>query len=179
VGIALAGVALVAAAAVALWPRSAPQPVIGAIDSTTGADTSTPDTGRPDSAPRQSTGTSQPVAAARPDDRRVPSVPDETSRTRPAGSGVTIDSVALLRTIFNPDQPEADSARRVIALAEGLLRGARGDSARIETWYVLAEAKLFLGEDDAACAALREARGISERTGFLARSINLLHSRHC
>jgi serine/threonine-protein kinase len=90
-----------------------------------------------------------------------------------------VDSVAMLRGIFDLDRPDADSARRVVAVADAMLKGALGDSARIEVWYRLAEARFFLGDEREACAALDQARQLGTRTRFLSNSIALLTARRC
>lgn len=131
----------------------------------------------PDAAPAESgsgpfdTTTLPPVPTPRQATTSPPAIPE---RAAPG-----LDSLALVRTAFDLDRPDADSARRVAGIAAALLRGPLDDSARVEVSYRLAEARFFLGDAFEACAALDSVRGISERIGYLARSITVLRDRHC
>lgn len=105
---------------------------------------------------------------------------DDGAARRAATPAVpSVDSLAIIRQAFDLDRPDADSARRVIAVAETLLRGPLGDSARVEVSYRLAEAHFFLGEDDAACDALSRVLPLSERLEYLTRSVATLRQRRC
>jgi serine/threonine-protein kinase len=89
------------------------------------------------------------------------------------------DQVATLGAIFNLDRPDPDSARRVVTLAGRLLRSPLSDSVRVEVSYRLAEAELYLGENEVACSVLREMRPLAARTGVALRATEALIARQC
>lgn len=100
--------------------------------------------------------------------------PGNVARSRPDP-----DSVALLRELVSIDNPDTAAARRAVDLGVRLLARALGDSARVEVWYSVAEARIVLDDIPAACRALREAADLSSRSGFMARSIQILHRSRC
>lgn len=103
----------------------------------------------------------------------------ESRQAPPPDVAPEVDSLAVVRQAFDLDRPDADSARRVVAIAMALLGGPLADSARIEVSYHLAEARLFLGQDESACGVLAAIGPLAERTSFLARSIATLRERRC
>ncbi|HEX9565275.1 MAG TPA: serine/threonine-protein kinase [Gemmatimonadaceae bacterium] len=177
IAVAVAGVALAGLVAVLAWPRGAQAPAVGPDSTVTDGGTAGGTTG--------DSGLSTGGAESEKDAKSGAVVaPAESAGGRPRRNDnavvpAPVDSLAMLRAIFDLDRPDIDSARRVVDLADALLRGVLGDSARIEVWYHLAEAQFYLDDESAACASLGEARILAARTGFLARSIQLLSSRRC
>jgi hypothetical protein len=125
------------------------------------------------------------VQPASPDSTKPPSAKDSTvpapaapPPAAPPGDRVR-EQVAALGAIFDLDRPDPDSARRVVSVAGRLLRSSLSDSARVEVSYRLAEAQLFLGNNESACTVLKEVRPLAVRTGIALRATEALIARQC
>jgi len=117
--------------------------------------------------------------AARP---QQPAPPPPATAVPPQSRASSValgDSLLVLRTAFDLDNPSAEAAGRVVRVARELLALELPDSLRIEAAYRLAEAQLFLGDTAPGCTVLREIRSLAEQRGFYARSIVALIDRHC
>jgi serine/threonine protein kinase len=172
----IAGVGAVVLVAMALSkgdPASPPAPTPPPSSVQTVSD-STPIPNRSDGRPQGPGRTAATPSPAPAPPTSVPAAVPPATRTL-----TLIDTLVMLQNTLDVDNPNADSAQRVVRIASGLLRGTLPDSARIEVSYRLASAQLLLGADAEACRVLREVRPTAEARAYLVRSVSALLDRRC
>jgi serine/threonine-protein kinase len=112
-----------------------------------------------------------------------PAAPASTDRRLEASAAAdrraTADSVAYVLREIDFEQSSPDSARKIVQYARALLRRHLSDSTRVELVYQMSAAQVFLGEDAAGCAALREVLPTAQSVGYLTTPITHLLTTVC
>ena len=105
------------------------------------------------------------------EETETPSVP-AGGQTPDSGEAVlsTLASVEELRALVDLDTPDIASLRRTVAGADRLLGiSSVPDTTRAELAYLMAEARLMLGEDEAGCRDLRRITDLAANDSVVAR----------
>ncbi len=105
------------------------------------------------------------------EDTETPSIP-AGGQTPDSGEAAlsTLASVEELRALVDLDTPDIASLRRTVAGADRLLGiSSVPDTTRAELSYLMAEARLMLGEDDAGCRDLRRITDLAANDSVVAR----------